>query len=246
LATHMPSDSPVVCMDGDGALLMHMGSMATNKAKNLIHVLVNNGMHESVGGQPTAAAGLNLCGIARDAGYPTAIRVRTEEELSAAVSNTVAHPRAGPVFIEVLVKPGVRSDLGRPTTTPQENKCGNVSIVVQLVDVSAVHRQKVKCRMELLVAQSAPDLKLEAGPSVGYFDSQGSYRALDTTVGNSALYLDGPPPDAATLTFIITEMTGVLPELIQVDVIKRLYDAHLPSFKMPHDEEQLTSRDGAI
>ncbi|KAF4653553.1 hypothetical protein FOZ61_008909 [Perkinsus olseni] len=122
LATHMPSDSPVVCMDGDGALLMHMGSMATNKAKNLIHVLVNNGMHESVGGQPTAAAGLNLCGIARDAGYPTAIRVRTEEELSAAVSNAVAHLRAGPVFIEVLVKPGVRSDLGRPTTTPQENK----------------------------------------------------------------------------------------------------------------------------
>ncbi|EER19189.1 Phosphonopyruvate decarboxylase, putative, partial [Perkinsus marinus ATCC 50983] len=122
LASHMPSESPVVCMDGDGALLMHMGSMATNKATNLIHVLVNNGMHESVGGQPTAAAGLNLCGIARDVGYPTAIRVRTEEELSSAVADAVAQPHGGPVFIEVLVKPGVRTDLGRPTTTPQGNK----------------------------------------------------------------------------------------------------------------------------
>ncbi|EER18664.1 Phosphonopyruvate decarboxylase, putative, partial [Perkinsus marinus ATCC 50983] len=123
LATHMPSKSPVVCMDGDGALLMHMGSMATNKAENLVHVLINNGMHESVGGQPTAAAGLNLCGIARDVGYyPTAIRVRTEEELSSAVADAVAQPHSGPVFIEVLVKPGVRSDLGRPTTTPQGNK----------------------------------------------------------------------------------------------------------------------------
>ncbi|KAF4659811.1 hypothetical protein FOL47_007408, partial [Perkinsus chesapeaki] len=122
LATHIPGSDPVICLDGDGALLMHMGSMATNKAKNLVHILMNNGMHESVGGQPTAAAGLNLCGVAKDVGYPNTVRVRTEEELGNAVRDAVSHPQAGPTFIEVLVKPGVRSDLGRPTTTPQQNK----------------------------------------------------------------------------------------------------------------------------
>lgn len=151
----MPSKSPVVCMDGDGALLMHMGSMATNKAENLVHVLVGGAedwtcdltklvrltmgcMRVSEGSQQLLLAWTyvvlpEMLGSPRSRvrflvreflpfSYPTAIRVRTEEELSSAVADAVAQPHSGPVFIEVLVKPGVRSDLGRPTTTPQGNK----------------------------------------------------------------------------------------------------------------------------
>ena len=72
------------CIEGDGAVLMHMGSMAvigTNKPKNLIHIVINNGAHETVGGMPTVAASIDLVGIARACGYPNAVCVDSFDDL---------------------------------------------------------------------------------------------------------------------------------------------------------------------
>jgi phosphonopyruvate decarboxylase len=119
LAEQKP-DLPVTCIDGDGAALMHLGSMATigvRKPANLRHIVLNNGAHDSVGGQPTIAQKINLSGIARCAGYAKVFSVKTREELCGALSETTR-----PLFIEVLVRKGNRKDLGRPRSSPQENK----------------------------------------------------------------------------------------------------------------------------
>ena len=116
-------DRKVWCFDGDGASIMHMGSMAivANKAaKNYVHVVFNNGAHDSVGGQPTVGLKINLPAIAQAVGYPFVYSVETREylqELLDKIKNL-----EGPVFLEVKVKKGNRKDLGRPTTTPIQNK----------------------------------------------------------------------------------------------------------------------------
>ena len=107
--------------DGDGAAIMHMGSMAivANKApKNYVHVVFNNGAHDSVGGQPTVGLKIDLPAVAKAVGYKGTISVDNKEDLVAAL-NKVAE---GPILIEVKVKKGNRKDLGRPTTTPIQNK----------------------------------------------------------------------------------------------------------------------------
>lgn len=122
VALHRP-EKRVWCLDGDGAMLMHMGAMAVigqSKPKNLIHVVLNNAAHESVGGMPTAAGGLDLPAIAKACGYACAVTAATAEELDAAL--TEAKARNALSLIEVKCAIGARSDLGRPTTTPQENK----------------------------------------------------------------------------------------------------------------------------
>ena len=117
------TDRKVWCFDGDGAAIMHMGSMAivANKApKNYVHVVFNNGAHDSVGGQPTVGLKINLPAIAQAVGYPVVYSVETKEylqELLTKIKNV-----EGPVFLEVKVKKGNRKDLGRPTTTPIQNK----------------------------------------------------------------------------------------------------------------------------
>lgn len=117
------TDRKVWCLDGDGAMLMHMGGLAVIgnlKPKNYIHVIFNNGAHDSVGGQPTVALGMNIPELAKSVGYNTALSVKTRDELFDAlnmVKNTV-----GPVLLEIKVKKGNRKDLGRPTTTPVQNK----------------------------------------------------------------------------------------------------------------------------
>lgn len=111
------------CVDGDGAVLMHMGSMAVvgaNKPKNLIHVVVNNGAHETVGGMPTVASGIDLVAIAKACGYPNAVCVDTFEDLDSELE--VAKGRNELSLIEVKCSIGAREDLGRPTTTALENK----------------------------------------------------------------------------------------------------------------------------
>ena len=121
-ALHRP-EARVWCLDGDGALLMHMGALAVigqAGPENLVHVVLNNGAHESVGGMPTAAGGLDLPGIARACGYPHAVTVRTPEELKRALEEV--RDRRTLSLIEVKCAVGARADLGRPTTTPQENK----------------------------------------------------------------------------------------------------------------------------
>ena len=117
-------DKTVICIDGDGAALMHLGALSTigtQKPKNMVHIVLNNGAHDSVGGQPTVGRKINLCAVAEAWGYGQAVCVRTQEELIAALANAVAADMA-PVFIEILVSKGSRSDLGRPASSPIENK----------------------------------------------------------------------------------------------------------------------------
>jgi phosphonopyruvate decarboxylase len=119
----------VWCIDGDGALIMHMGSMATiagHAGSNYIHVLLNNAAHDSVGGQPTEAVHVDFPAAARAVGYPVAFSASSMEELSAALS---ALPANGPVFLEVKVRKGHREGLGRPTTTPEQNKSAFMSFL---------------------------------------------------------------------------------------------------------------------
>lgn len=111
------------CIDGDGAVLMHMGSMAVlgaNKPKNLIHVVINNGAHETVGGMPTVSNTVNLVGIAKACGYPYAVSVETFEALDNVLQEVLSCKQLS--FIEVKSKLGSRDNLGRPTTSALDNK----------------------------------------------------------------------------------------------------------------------------
>lgn len=116
-------ERPIYCFDGDGASLMHMGSLAisgTSGLGNLIHIVFNNGAHESVGGQPTVAFKINLPEIARACGYASAVSVDNLTGLKTEI--TKAQEIDAPTFIEIKVLPGHRDDIGRPTTTPAGNK----------------------------------------------------------------------------------------------------------------------------
>ena len=111
------------CFDGDGAVIMHMGGMAiiAEKApKNFVHVVFNNGAHDSVGGQPTVGLDIDLCAVAKAVGYRAAFSADNREDLLALLDNV--KELDGPVFLQVRVKKGNRKDLGRPTTSPIENK----------------------------------------------------------------------------------------------------------------------------
>ena len=113
----------VWCVDGDGAVLMHMGSVAVlgaNKPKNMIHVVINNGAHETVGGMPTVAGNIDLVAVAKACGYPYAVSVDSFEKLDAELE--AAKNRGCLSLIEVKCSIGAREDLGRPTTTALENK----------------------------------------------------------------------------------------------------------------------------
>ena len=111
------------CVEGDGAVLMHMGSMAVlgaNKPDNLVHVVINNGAHETVGGMPTVASQIDVVAIAKACGYPNAVSVDNFEDLDKEL--LAAKARNELSLIEVKCSIGAREDLGRPTTTALENK----------------------------------------------------------------------------------------------------------------------------
>ena len=110
-------------IDGDGAVLMHMGAMAVigaNAPKNIVHIVINNGAHETVGGMPTVAGKIDLVAIAKGCGYPNAVSVESFEELD--VELEAAKLRNELSLIEVKCSIGARENLGRPTTTARENK----------------------------------------------------------------------------------------------------------------------------
>ena len=116
-------DRKVWCFDGDGAAIMHMGSMAivANKApKNYVHVVFNNGAHDTVGGQPTVGLKIDLPRVARAVGYPHTYSVSSKEDLIDVLNEVKKNNDLS--LIEVKVKKGNRKDLGRPTTTPIQNK----------------------------------------------------------------------------------------------------------------------------
>lgn len=115
-------DRRIICLDGDGSLLMHMGSAAIaaqNAPANLYHIVFNNGVHDSVGAQPTIARGLNLTMLSASLGYRTSATCSRAADLPQAVDDLLQG--AGPGFLEIVVRPGARPNLGRPTTTPAEN-----------------------------------------------------------------------------------------------------------------------------
>jgi len=113
----------VFVLDGDGALLMQMGSMAitgTIAPDNFKHILINNGAHESVGGQPTAGFKIDFIKIAEACGYGIALSCKTEDDLKEKVK--LINTFFGPAFLEIKVNKSSRSNLGRPKETPTENK----------------------------------------------------------------------------------------------------------------------------
>lgn len=113
----------VYCFDGDGATIMHTGNMAiigTVAPKNYFHIVFNNGAHDSVGGQPTVGFKVDIPAVARAFGYKTVISVDNEADLICQLKDLTK--RQAPLLLEVKVKKGARNDLGRPTTTPIENK----------------------------------------------------------------------------------------------------------------------------
>ena len=113
----------VVCIDGDGALLMHLGSLtsiADMKPKNFRHILMNNKVHESVGGQSTVAKNINLSAIVESFGVIKMFLAKSSLELKQKIKEFLFCSE--PSFLEVKIRPGSRDDLGRPTINPVENK----------------------------------------------------------------------------------------------------------------------------
>ena len=111
------------CVDGDGAVLMHMGAMAvigTIRPKNLIHIVINNASHETVGGMPTVAGSVDLVAVAKACGYPKVVSVDSFEALDRELTNAKAGDEL--CMIEVKCSIGAREDLGRPTVAAIENK----------------------------------------------------------------------------------------------------------------------------
>ena len=122
IALNKPN-TKIWCVDGDGAVLMHMGAMAVignNRPNNMIHIVINNEAHETVGGMPTVAGGIDMVTIAKSCGYPYAVSVSTSKSLDSELE--AAKKRNMLSFIEVKSAIGARDDLGRPTTTSLENK----------------------------------------------------------------------------------------------------------------------------
>lgn len=123
-ATHScATQKKIVCVDGDGAVLMHMGAIAfiaDNAPKNLLHIVINNAAHESVGAIPTGYSGHDYAQIAKACGYPSVFSVDTEEGLREALQKAESADELS--LIEVKVALDSRKDLGRPKETASENK----------------------------------------------------------------------------------------------------------------------------
>lgn len=113
----------VYCIDGDGAMIMHMGGLSIIgdlKPENFKHIVINNGAHESVGGQPTAGFSIDFGEIAKGCGYASVLKATSEEELKSSLSDF--SKKKGPALLEIVTQTGSRADLGRPELSPQENK----------------------------------------------------------------------------------------------------------------------------
>lgn len=116
-------DRRIWCLDGDGAALMHMGAMAVigaNRPQNLVHILLNNEAHETVGGMPTVSGALSWTGIAKACGY---VHAKPAQDYGA-LGRLLAQAKAARelTFIEACCQISSRADLGRPAASPQENK----------------------------------------------------------------------------------------------------------------------------
>lgn len=134
LGVALGNSRKVFCLDGDGSIIMHMGSLAIigdMHPENFYHFVLNNESHDSVGGQPTVGRVVDFPSIAKACGYSYAKKVNTIKELEQEVKDISA--KKGPLLIEVKVRKGSRSDLGRPTKTPIENKNAFISYLRKLM-----------------------------------------------------------------------------------------------------------------
>ena len=114
-------DKKIFCLDGDGAVLMHMGALATSALQdNIIHIIFNNGSHDSVGGHPLASEKVNFCEVAIACGYDKAIRCDDKAGILTAVGN--AKNNRGSTLIEIFCRKGNRPNLSRPLESPSQNK----------------------------------------------------------------------------------------------------------------------------
>jgi phosphonopyruvate decarboxylase len=113
----------IYCLDGDGAALMHLGSLGLIgdiSPSNFFHIVINNGAHDSVGGQPTIGHNIDFSEIARNFNYKSTFKVKTHNEITELIKSS--KKTDGPVLIEILTNKGSRSNLGRPTIKPIDNK----------------------------------------------------------------------------------------------------------------------------
>lgn len=124
-------DKSIYCIDGDGSVIMHMGSLAIigqmKGLENFKHIVINNGSHDSVGGQPTVAFEIKLSEIANSCGYTFTRVVETKSEIENGIIDLKNHKGRG--FLEIKVNKGGRDDLGRPSTSPKENKVAFESFI---------------------------------------------------------------------------------------------------------------------
>lgn len=120
----------VVCIDGDGSMIMHLGAITnSSNCKNIIHIVLNNGAHDSVGGQPTQAKKLDLSKIALSCGYKKSFQAFNEQEIKQFFLNIENLDES--CFLEIKCKKGNRKDLGRPTKSPLTNKENFMKFMLQ-------------------------------------------------------------------------------------------------------------------
>ena len=140
----------IFCFDGDGAFIMHTGALGINASmqpRNFFHVLFNNGAHESVGGQPTIGFRLDATGIAKASGYRYVLTATTQKEMMEALKQL--ETLDGPVLLELRVAINSRDDLGRPTTTPIENKD---AFMAELSNKSQISNLKSQIKTAVIMA----------------------------------------------------------------------------------------------
>jgi len=128
-------NNKVYCFDGDGAVIMHMGSLSiigSEGPKNFKHIIFNNGAHDSVGGQPTAGFNTDFPLIAKACGYKLALKAETSDEVKEGIN--LLKFKDGPCLLEIRVNKGSRDNLGRPTRTPKENKEDFMKNVLEVKD----------------------------------------------------------------------------------------------------------------
>lgn len=116
-------DRQVYCLDGDGAVIMHMGALAiigSRSPLNFKHIILNNGAHESVGGQPTVAFDIDLVAIAKACGYKRTFKTENNDELKEKIN--LLKSSEGPALLEIRINKISKENLGRPNTKPIENK----------------------------------------------------------------------------------------------------------------------------
>ena len=130
LGIALQNNRQVFCLDGDGSMIMHMGSFAINarsEATNFKHILFNNSAHDSVGGQPTVAGKMDLEKIIKGFGYKWFKSISIKDDIRNAIKDI--KDINGPAFLEIRIKAGSRKDLGRPTISPVNNKIGFMEFI---------------------------------------------------------------------------------------------------------------------